>query len=53
MQHRFKDRCAPETLSLFAFIALMTVFAAGLFYAGNSFREPQITAQLAIPNLNP
>jgi hypothetical protein len=53
MLHRFKDRCAPETLNLFAVIALMVVFAAGLFYAGDSFREPQRTAQLAVPNLNP
>jgi hypothetical protein len=53
MQHRFKDRCAPETLNLFAVIVLMAVFAAGLFYAGDSFREPQRTAQLAVPNLNP
>jgi hypothetical protein len=39
MQHRFKARCAPETLSLFAVAALMTAFAAGLFCADDSFRE--------------
>jgi hypothetical protein len=53
MQHSFKDRCAPETVNLFAVIGLMAVFAAGLFYAGDSFREPQRTSQLAVPNLNP
>jgi hypothetical protein len=53
MQHRFKGRCAPETLNLFAVIALMAVFAAGLFCAGDSFREPQRTTHLAVPNLNP
>ncbi len=53
MQPRFKGRCPPETLNLFALIALMVVFAAGLFYAGDSFREPQKTAQLAVPNLTP
>jgi hypothetical protein len=53
MQLHFKGRCAPEILNLLAVIALMTVFAAGLFYAGESFREPQRIAQLAVPNLNP
>jgi hypothetical protein len=53
MRHRFKDRCAPETLNLFAVIALMAVFAAGIFYAGESLRVPERTAQLAVPNLNP
>jgi|HubBroStandDraft_2_1064218.scaffolds.fasta_scaffold2173352_1 hypothetical protein len=53
MQHRFKERPAPETLNLLAVIAFMALFAGGLVYAGESLREPQRTAQLAVPNLNP
>lgn len=53
MQHRFRDRCTSETLTLLTVIALMGLFAAGLFYAGNTLRPPQRTAQLAVPNLNP
>jgi hypothetical protein len=53
MQHRFRERCAPETLNLFALIAVMALFAGGLFYAGESLSIPQQAAQLAIPNLNP
>jgi hypothetical protein len=53
MQHRFKERLATETLNLFALVAFMALFAAGLFYAGESLQEPQKTAQLAIPNLDP
>jgi hypothetical protein len=41
----------PETLRLLVFVALVTVFAAG--HAGDLFREPQRTAQLVVPNLNP
>jgi hypothetical protein len=53
MQHRLKGRFDSETLNLIAVIAFMAVFAAGLFYAGDSFRVPQRTAQLAVPNMNP
>ena len=53
MQHRFKEHIAPETLNLFALIAFMALFGAGLFYTGESLNPPQKTAQLAIPNLNP
>jgi hypothetical protein len=53
MRHRFNDRWAPETLSLLAVVTLMAAFGAGLFYAGDSFREPQRTAQMAVPSLNP
>jgi len=51
--HRFKKHLATETLNLFALVAFMALFAAGLFYAGASLNVPQKTAQLAIPNLNP
>jgi hypothetical protein len=53
MQHRFKERHAPEMLNLFALIAFMALFGVGLFYAGESFSVPQRTAQFAVPNLNP
>jgi hypothetical protein len=53
MQHRFKERCAPETLNLFALIAVMALFAGGLFYAGEYLSAPRQTAQLVVPNLNP
>ncbi len=52
MQSRFKER-ALDTLNLLPVFAFMILFAAGLLYAGESLREPQITAQLAVPNLNP
>jgi hypothetical protein len=53
MQRRFKERCALETLNLFALIAVMALFAGGLFYVGESFSVPQQTAQFAVPSLNP
>ncbi len=53
MRLHFKDRGAPETLNLFAIVVLMGLFAAGLFYAGASFRVPPRTAQLAVPNSEP
>jgi hypothetical protein len=53
MRHRFKDRCAPETLNLVAMIALMTVFASSVLYAGASLEPPARTAQLAVPTLAP
>jgi hypothetical protein len=49
MQHRSKDRCAPETLRLLAVITSMAVFAAGLSTRAISFREPQKTAPTAVP----
>jgi hypothetical protein len=53
MQHRLKERCAPETLNLIALIAIMALFAGGLLYAGESLSVPQQAAQLSIPNSNP
>ena len=46
-----KDRV--ETLGVFALVAFMTLFAAGITYEGALLKEPQKTAQLALPNLNP
>jgi hypothetical protein len=53
MQDRLKSGIAPETLSLFALIVAMAMFGAGILYAGDSLREPQKTAQLVLPDLNP
>jgi hypothetical protein len=50
---RFNERNAPDKINVFAVIAFMALLGAGLFYAGDSFRAPQVTAQLAVPNLNP
>jgi hypothetical protein len=40
MQHRFKEHFAPETLNLFALIAFMALFGAGILYAGASLQIP-------------
>jgi hypothetical protein len=53
MQHRLRERHAPETINLFALIVVMAVFGAGLFYVGELFSVPPTVAQFAVPNLNP
>ncbi len=42
-----------EVLSLFAMIVFMALFAAGIAYEGALLKEPQRTAQLVVPNMNP
>jgi CHASE1-domain containing sensor protein len=42
-----------ETLSLFAMIAFMSLFAAGIAYEGALLQQPQKTAQLVVPNMDP
>jgi hypothetical protein len=42
-----------ETLGLFATIVFMSLFTAGIAYEGVLLKEPQRTAQLVVPDLNP
>ena len=50
---RYRPHAAPQALGLFALVIVMMMFAAGVFYAGFSLREPQTNAQLAVAGLNP
>lgn len=42
-----------ESLSLFAMVTFMALFAAGIAYEGVLLKEPQRTAQLVVPNMDP
>lgn len=44
---------AAETFSLLAIVLAMAMFGAGIFYEGAALQEPQRTAQLVLPDLNP